>query len=112
MSAKFFIYRNLHHGAAFSIRYKGLVIDRLQDFVAHNVTFKVSEAGRNRTLAGRHKNVHAFVVAEIYSPIEIDVRGLTRVSYNPFLANTFRVLNESIHEAESVVFSNGKCYLI
>lgn len=112
MSAKYYAYRNLHAGLAFSIRYRGRVVARLEDFVALNVQFKVNEAGRLRTIAERHKNVHAFVVAEHYEPNKIDALGLTRVSYNPYRASTFMVNCEPIFEAKAVLFTEGQCYLL
>ena len=112
MSAKYYIYRNLHAGEAFSVRHRGRVVNRLEHFIAQNVQFKVNEAGRLRTLTERHKNVHAFVVAELYVPSKIDALGLTRVSYNPFRASTFTVNGVPIMEAKAVLFTQGQCFLL
>lgn len=112
MTAKFFIYRNLQHGNAFSVRQRGRVIDRLEDFVAHDITFKIARSGQAKAFTEQCRNVHAFVCAKSYTPIKIDVLGLTQVSYNPFRASTFQVLGDSIHTADSVIFSDGKCYLL
>ncbi len=107
-----YIYRNLHLENAFSIRLRGRVVQRLVHFVAYNVRFKVNEAGRLRVLAEGHKNVHAFVCAEHYEPTDRSALGLNRVAYNPFRGPTFTVNGEPIHEAQSVLFVNGHCYLI
>jgi hypothetical protein len=112
MTALNYIYRNLHAGKAFSVRHRGRVVARLENFVAHNVRFKVNEAGRLRVIAERHKNVHAFVCAEHYEPTDRSALGLTRVSYNPFRGPTFVLNDEPIHEAQSVLFTNGQCYLL
>lgn len=104
-----FIYRNLHRGNAFSIREHGRVIDRLVDFVAHDVRFKVNELGRLKVLRERQKNVHAFVVARRVSR-ESFALGC-HVTYNPYSADTFMCGDEPIHTASMVIFTGGKCYL-
>jgi hypothetical protein len=70
---------------------KGRVIAHSEIVTLTGVTFKVSEAGRQRVLRERQKNVHAFVIGEL----DLD-RGLTtspgadvhapwtRCSYNPY----------------------------
>lgn len=87
-----FIYRNLHRGHAFSIRDRGRVVDRLVDFVAHDVRFKVNELGRLKVVRERQKNVHAFVVAQSISKDSYELGPL--VTYNPYLANTFMCGNQ------------------
>ncbi len=112
MPAKFYIYRNLHKPNAFSVRHRGIVVDRLVDFIAHDVTFKVNEAGRLKVIASRHKEVHAFVVTERYEPSKMTASGLLRVSYNPYKTNTFMVDEMPIFQAKSVLFTGGRCYLV
>ncbi len=112
MSAKYYIYRNLHRENAFSIRYRGRVVQRLVDFIAYDVTFKVNEAGRLRVIAERHKNVHAFVCAERFELTERSALGLTRVSYNPYKGSAFVVNGEPIFHATAVLFTGGQCFLL
>ena len=108
----FFIYRNLHHGQAFSIRERGRVIERPTDFVAYNVRFKVGEAGRQRVLRERQKNVHAFVVAERYSIAAVIIDDLMPVTYNPYEHDSFMCGDKPIHTASAVAFSGGRCYFM
>ena len=108
----FFIYRNLHHGLAFSVREGGRVIERLTDFVAYNVRFKVGQAGRQRVLRERQKNVHAFVVAERYRTASIVVDDMIPVTYNPYEHGTFMCGDKPIHTASAVAFSGGRCYFM
>ena len=108
----FYIYRNLHRGAMFSIREHGIVVDRLENFVAYNCTFKVNAKGRERVLALRQKNVHAFVVANNFLPYIVDTTVLKVITYNPYLANTFMCGGEPINTASTVVFSDGRCFLL
>jgi len=60
--------------------------------VLTNVTFKVSEAGRQRVLATGRKNVHAFACAEYvtfwHGPVG---EKALRISYNPYRQDGFRV---------------------
>lgn len=52
--------------------------------------FKVSEAGRQRVLRQKRKNVHAFIEGELstldWSAFAEDMEG---ISYNPYKAGTF-----------------------
>ena len=63
------IYKNLHK-SMFSVVSRegenyGKVIAHCDGAVLSNVTFTVSQAGRNRVLNERKKNVHAYVVGHI-----------------------------------------------
>jgi hypothetical protein len=113
MVAKFFIYRNLHLKDTFSIRFRGRVIDRLTDFIAHDAQFRVSQRGRSRVILQKQKNVHAFVVANAYQVMDtINLRELTRISYNPYMSTHFMLNDAPIHAASTVLFTNGQCYLV
>lgn len=111
MTAKLYIYRNLHMKDGFSIRYKGKVIARHDAFIARGVQFKVNENGRRRVIAERRKNVHAFVVAEYFENANVDVTNLQKVYYNPYKAGTFLINGEPVTSSKAVVFKNGSCYL-
>jgi len=91
------IYKNLHNGL-FSVQCRegkdyGRVLAHVPCIRLHNVRFVVRERGRQRVLAERRKNVHAFVVGYTdklagmvahYPPVEP-----ASVSYNPYKASTF-----------------------
>ena len=108
----FYIYRNLHRGDSFSIRQRGKVVDRLTDLVAYDVRFSVSEAGRQRVLRERQKNVHAFVIAERYFEKFFLVNDMIPITYNPYEGETFMCGGKPIHKAHAVAFNCGRCYLI
>lgn len=108
----FYIYRNLHRGAAFSIRKRGIVVDRLETFVAYNCSFKVNAKGREQVLLKRQKNVHAFVVANSFFQNVVDTTILKAITYNPYLANTFMCDGKSIITAAAVAFDGGRCFLL
>ncbi len=65
MSAKYYIYRNLHKGG-FSVRLRGRVVDYIDEAVCMDVSFKVGLKGRERVLKEGRKNVHAYIVCDTY----------------------------------------------
>lgn len=93
------IYFNLHK-KCFSVKSlegntKGKVICHSNYILLKNVTFKVSQAGRNRVLREKRKNVHAFVIGETTESIEnterysLDSEHVSTVQYNPYVAGHF-----------------------
>jgi hypothetical protein len=96
---KVFVYFNLHK-KCFSIKAlegvnKGRVIAHRNDVLLFDGTFKVSEAGRQRVLRERKKNVHAGVVgqwdetgADLITIDRVTTIG-TPITYNPYKYNTF-----------------------
>lgn len=100
---KVFVYFNLHK-LCFSVKalegpMKGRVIGHSYAVALRDVTFKVSEAGRQRVLRDKRKNVHAGVVGTMDSYIGVDVRRICeaasitspRISYNPYRGGSFFV---------------------
>ena len=88
---KVFVYFNLHR-KCFSVKAleginKGRVIKHAFFVALENVTFKVSEAGRQRVLKEQRKNVHAGVVGTLVPCI--DAVGSERVTYNPYKGSNF-----------------------
>lgn len=86
-----FVYRNLHK-KCLSVRLvaTGLVIAHVDIIYLTNCTLKVSQAGRNRVLRDRRKNVHAGVEGE-WDPSEPipPVLELTPLTYNPYVGPSF-----------------------
>lgn len=112
MAAYLYIYRNLRTGG-FSVRYKGLVIERIMEGVAFDVMFKVNEAGRQRVLAEGQKNIHSFVVAcGLARKTSREPTGLKEIYYNPYKQDCFTVDGVPIERASAVLFKHGKCYLL
>jgi predicted extracellular nuclease len=85
------VYRNLNKRGpqgepVYSVRVKGKVREHLSEVTLSQVTFKVSEAGRQRVLREKRKNVHATAQGiEGGEPSGVPVR----VSYNPYKGGTF-----------------------
>lgn len=95
-SKKVMVYKNLHNGL-FSVKQNGLVVAHVESFGMEAVSFKVSEAGRQRVLKEKKKNVHAYIVGKIYDinnlNAENDIfRGMLAIQsirYNPYKSNCF-----------------------
>jgi hypothetical protein len=101
-----FVYFNLHK-RCYSIKAlegenKGRVIHHASRVMLAECGFKVSEAGRQRVLATKRKNVHAGVVGRLVGhvphtcampEIEID-DDATQVTYNPYKYTSFVVKDD------------------
>lgn len=116
-----FVYFNLHR-KCFSIKAleganKGRVVAHRNEVVLDNVTFKVSEAGRQRVLKEQRKNVHAGVVGNwderSYDRVTVDhlvVLG-SAITYNPYKYDSFvhKYGEHRIDTARTVaLFTNNK----
>lgn len=87
------IYRNLHGSGdrRYSIQQAGLVVGHTDQIALTNVKFKVNEAARQKVLATRRKNVHAFVIGHVaVRGISAEINLPIKISYNPYKAPTFR----------------------
>ena len=67
---------------------KGLVIAHAEYVTLKNAVPRVSEAGRQRVLRDKQKNVHAGIVGE-WVPFETPAVHTTAISYNPYKGPTF-----------------------
>lgn len=94
-----FVYFNLHRKClsvkALEGENKGRVIAHADSVELVNATFKVSQAGRQRVLRERRKNVHAGVVGTManlparHATIHIAEAMYTAVKYNPYRFDSF-----------------------
>ena len=103
------VYRNLKNGL-FSVQFGGLVVAHLAKVQLRGVSFKVTESARQRVLAQRQRNVHAYAIGTYTSAAQ--PTATEPISYNPYQAgHFFRVEDQApIHSATAVVLSNGKAY--
>lgn len=92
------VYRNLHRkgGPWYSVMQDGKVVARTKAIMMTDVRFVVREAGRQRCLIERKKNVHAFVVGHLtyYDTVRLPggsqyCRGL----YDPYVCGHFRFID-------------------
>jgi hypothetical protein len=109
-------YFNLHK-KIFSVQHNGLVIGHADRLMISNPQFKVSEAGRQRVLRDKRKNVHAFVeVADDWKSMEHqDLQG-EAITYNPYKYSSFvkRADESPVHAAASVqmVAKDGRASMV
>jgi hypothetical protein len=97
-----FVYSNLHL-KVWSVRHKGIVIGHADVLRLDNVTFKVSEAGRQRVLREGKKNVHAGAYGTLSGfDADLGVEGGTAVTYNPYRFRSFVTLggHVPVHHAD------------
>lgn len=104
------VYFNLHR-KTFSVKAlegenKGRVIHHADHVHLENAKFKVSQAGRERVLREKRKNVHAFVIGELKSLVQTPIVG-ERVTYNPYLYDTFvfSFNKQPVHSAKEAFLS-------
>lgn len=87
------IYFNLHK-KLLSVQHKvngrWKVVKHVDSITLRDVKFKVSQAGRERVLREKRKNVHAFLEGEEISEIPI---CQFKITYNPYKYKTF-VIND------------------
>lgn len=91
MAERVRVYRNLRTGTLSlqrKVEGKGWRVDSHPHGVyLRDVRFRVSKAGRDRTLRTGQRNVHAFVEGELISPV--DMHGARRATYQPFIRGAF-----------------------
>ena len=116
---KVFVYYNLHRHT-WSIKalegpQRGLVIGHSDTVLLADATGKVSEAGRQRVLRDKRKNVHAGIVGTL---IHTEVEGYfpgTEVTYNPYKYHTFvyREVDSTPYEGSQYAYlENRKVYTL
>jgi hypothetical protein len=103
---KVFVYFNLHK-RVFSVKalegpQKGRIIGHRTSLAIYSPTFKVSEAGRQRVIREKRKNVHAGVVGYLTSSYDLnkEVVSWERVFYMPYLMSSFATHDgKPVHKA-------------
>ncbi len=112
------IYRNLHK-KCFSIQAKvpgkgWRVVDHATDLCVSGLTFRVYEAGRQRVLATKRKNVHAFVIVDGYVKTKPGIQVAdcdVKVSYNPMAAPGFMAGDVGVLGARCGHFTEGRLFI-
>lgn len=102
------VYRNLNRkGTVFSIQQGGLVVAHGVDFGLIAATMKVSEAGRQRVLNERRKNVHAFITG-LYMSNCRNTTDMHKLNYNPYVSRGFLGKEDlEVNKAEVVCFTTS-----
>jgi hypothetical protein len=97
LNVRVFVYFNLHKHL-FSVKAlsgfeKGRVIYHASNVYLNEVEFKVNEAGRQRVLKEKRKNVHAGVIGWLGNPRDV---YSTTITYNPYKYNSFVKMESAI----------------
>lgn len=107
------VYFNSHKGL-FSIRHRGRVVRHARSLCLRDARFKVSEAGRQRVLRDKRKNVHAFICGEEIA--EVSAGSGKQVTYNPFKYSSFVTVldGDRVDAAKEVSLGivGGKPYIV
>lgn len=117
---KVFIYFNLHK-KLFSVKAlegpkKGKVIGHVASAMVYDCKFKVSEAGRQRVIREKRKNVHAGVQGEWFGGgqfiAEEMAKTATPITYNPYKYTSFvnKLTEAPVHAMKeaALVISNNR----
>lgn len=90
------VYKNLNKSRAakqniYSVRDKksGLVIGHVKNICLKNCKFKVSEAGRQRVLREKRKNIHAIIEGETCKTSIEKLDSHQQIWYNPYKTDQF-----------------------
>lgn len=110
---KVFVYWNLHHNC-FSVQdaVTRLIVAHRHCLSLDDVTFRVSQAGRERVLREKCKNVHAGILGTWVSGPEVAPEDSIGVSYNPYAAPTFvrREDKAPVVGANTCLLAQGRVY--
>ena len=90
---------------------KWVVVEHTNNIVLRNAIFNVSEAGRQRVLKQKRKNVHAFIIGERFPFIPKSFVYRDEISYNPYKGPNFVIANQpekSVDEAKYVTILGNK----
>lgn len=122
MEQNVFIYRNTHRNC-WSIRSSSTkkVVAHAKEFLVEDAQFKVSQAGRERVIREKKKNVHAGIQGKLISYVDLRDRcsefcilGSSEVTYNPYLYSTFvgKTTKLPVYTAKQVIgVTTGKVFL-
>ncbi len=86
------VYRNLHKNCLSVLHRtdKGWRLwQHVEQIELTDVKFKVSQAGRERVLREKRKNVHAFVEGNYHGKTDVTSSNLRFVKYDPYIAGHF-----------------------
>ena len=127
-----YVYRNLTKGCwSLKSLKTGKVVAHADNLVLKDVIFKVSEAGRQRVLRDKRKNVHAGVVGTIQPPTGPEgarhlgsgyFNGLNwigrPVTYNPYKGGTFVTRGPypndlgPVYRSDGAIFNGSSVYAV
>ena len=90
-----------------TVHYRRL-IGHAKELVLNDCTFVVYEAGRQRVLREKRKNVHAFVEGFLSPKKPDEIRPNLRISYDPYRDTQFKVADQLVTSSCEVCFYSDK----
>ena len=76
-----------------------------------NVTFRVSESGRQRVLKEKRKNVHAFITGELIDALPQNYTRWRAARYNPYELEKFQCRNKNIDKADFAILNGRQLFV-
>jgi hypothetical protein len=76
-----------------------------------NVTFRVSESGRQRVLKEKRKNVHAFITGELIDALPKNYERFDSARYNPYELEKFQCRNKNIDKADFAILNGRQLFV-
>jgi hypothetical protein len=107
-------YRNLKNGLISIQHYKkgkGWILSgHCDNCVLVNVSFKISESGRQRVLNLRKRNVHAFAIGKLIGKDSSDIYAPIRLGYDPYKCDYFydKDSGRKLESADYLVVRNNE----
>ena len=83
-----YVYFNLHK-KCWSVRQSGRIVAHTNEILLKECRFLVSQAGREKVLRDKRKNVHAGVSGYVVDSFQGVERAAVEVTYNPYRYKTF-----------------------
>lgn len=81
--------------------------------IMRNAQLKVSEAGRQRVLREKRKNVHAGVVGSVITRRDLPPDSKwTHARYNPYLMEKFQIEGKNITEADYIILNHKGLWIL
>jgi hypothetical protein len=107
------IYFNLHKqklSLQTKIEGRWKVVSHVKEAYLQNVKFKVSEAGRQRVIKNKRKNVHAYVCGELMDRLP-DYGRFDSARYNPYELEKFQCRNKYIDKADFAILNGRQLFV-
>ena len=114
------VYFNLHNkkysAVALDGSDKGRVLGHFDEVVLDDVSFIVSEAGRQRVIREKRKNVHAYATGRLWKTHQtlMSRSGIvgSKLRYNPYKMSQFQVNDVPVTKADGVYLGHRGLYAV
>jgi hypothetical protein len=110
------VYFNLHNkkysAVALDGSDKGRVLGHFDEVVLDDVSFIVSEAGRQRVIREKKKNVHAYAIGQWRKGRDLNFFSASKLRYNPYKMRQFQVDETPVTQATGVYLGHRGLYAV